>query len=87
MTWRSKMQEDVARSSTEAKFWVMTQGYCELLWLRILHSKLRMKKKKPEIMTLYCDHKAATNMAYNPVQHDRTKHVEIDWHFIEEKVA
>ena len=45
------------------------------------------KKKKPEIMTLYCDHKAATNMAYNPVQHDRTKHVEIDWHFIEEKVA
>ncbi|BAT82399.1 hypothetical protein VIGAN_03241200 [Vigna angularis var. angularis] len=37
-------------------------------------------------MKLYCDNKSAIEIAHNPVQHDRTKHVEIDRHFIKEKV-
>jgi hypothetical protein len=37
-------------------------------------------------MRMYCDNKVAINTAYNPVQHDRTKHVEIDQHFIKEKL-
>ena len=37
-------------------------------------------------MTLYCDNKAAISIAHNPIQHDRTKHIEIDRHFIKEKL-
>ena len=38
------------------------------------------------LMKLYCDNKSASNIARNPVQHDRTKHVEVDRHFIKEKL-
>ncbi|KAL6180482.1 hypothetical protein ACLB2K_047145 [Fragaria x ananassa] len=44
---------------------------------------LRLHRK---VMPLYCDNKAAIEIAHNPVQHDRTKHVEVDRHFIEEKL-
>ena len=37
-------------------------------------------------MKLYCDNKSAINIAHNPIQHDRTKHIEIDRHFIKEKL-
>jgi hypothetical protein len=37
-------------------------------------------------MNLYCDNKSAIEIAHNPVQHDRTKHVEVDRHFIKEKL-
>ena len=47
-------------------------------------SELRMPLMIP--MKLYCDNKAAISIAHNPVQHDRTKHVEIDQHFIKEKI-
>ena len=46
--------------------------------------KLRIPYEKPK--KLYCDNKAAINIAHNPVQHDRTKHVEVDRHFIKKKL-
>ncbi|CAL5350327.1 unnamed protein product [Camellia sinensis] len=85
VTWRSKKQNVVARSSAEAEFRAMAQGVCELLWIKLLLSDLGIAQT--DSMRLYCDNKAAINIAHNPVQHDRTKHVEIDRHFIKEKLT
>ncbi|CAL9006048.1 unnamed protein product [Prunus brigantina] len=81
---KSKKQKVVSRSSAEAGYCEMAQGVCELLWLRRLFRDLGFEPQKP--MDLYCDNKAATVTAHNPVQHDRTKHVEVDRHFIKEKL-
>jgi hypothetical protein len=84
VTWRSKKQEVVARSSAEAEYRGMAKAICELLWIRNLMLDLQIKPVNP--MKLYCDNKAACDIAHNPVQHDRTKHVEVDRHFIKEKL-
>ncbi|EXC10042.1 Cysteine desulfurase 2 [Morus notabilis] len=62
----------------------MANGVCEMLWVKRVLEELKMPINMP--MKLYCDNKAAINIAQNPVQHDRTKHVEIDRHFIKEKI-
>nr|CAN75711.1 hypothetical protein VITISV_026859 [Vitis vinifera] len=84
VTWQSKKQSVVARSSAEAEFRAMAQGICEGIWLNRLLEELRVPLKHP--MVLYCDNQAAISIAKNPVHHDRTKHVEIDRHFIKEKI-
>ncbi|CAL8993798.1 unnamed protein product [Prunus brigantina] len=84
VTWRSKKQNVVSRSSAEAEYRGMAHGVCELLWIRRLLTELGFKPGKP--MELHCDNKSAIDIAHNPVQHDRTKHVEVDRHFIKEKI-
>jgi hypothetical protein len=84
VTWRSKKQNVVARSSAESEFRSMAMGVCELLWLKIILDDLKIKWTGP--MKLYCDNKSAISIAHNPVQHDRTKHIEVDRHFIKEKL-
>lgn len=82
VTWRSKKQNVVALSSAEAEFRGIAKGLCELLWLRRLMSELGLSPSTE--MNLFCDNKAAIQISHNPVQHDRTKHVEIDRHFIKD---
>lgn len=84
VTWRSKKQNVVARSSAEAEFRGMALGICEALWLRLLLVDLGYPPRQS--IQLYCDNKAACDIAHNPVQHDRTKHVEVDRFFIKEKL-
>ena len=80
VTWRSKKQLVVARSSVEAEFRGMTLCVCELLWIKIVLSNLGFKQN--ETMNL----QSVIAIAHNPVQHDRIKHVEIDRYFIKEKL-
>ncbi|EOY25443.1 Cysteine-rich RLK (RECEPTOR-like protein kinase) 8 [Theobroma cacao] len=84
VSWRSKKQPVVARSSAKAEFRALAQGTCELIWLKRLMEELKVSSIGP--MKLYCDNKTAISIAHNPVHHDRTKHVEIDRHFIKEKI-
>jgi hypothetical protein len=79
VSWQSKKQSTVSRSTAEAEYRAMAQGLCEILWIRNLLSELKVMRKGPS--RLYCDNKSAINIANNPVQHDRTKHVEIDHFF------
>ena len=84
VTWRSKQQHVVTRSSAEANFRAMAHVICELLWLKIILDDLKIKWQGP--MKLYYDNKLTINIAHNLFQHDWTKHVEVDRHFIEEKL-
>ncbi|GKA15748.1 putative RNA-directed DNA polymerase [Tanacetum coccineum] len=80
VTWRSKKQKVVARSSAESEFRGMVHGVCELLWIKRIMRDLGFEVR--ESMNLHCDNQAAVKIANNPVLHDRTKHVEVDRHFI-----
>ena len=84
VTWRSKKQNVVVHSSAEGEFRAMAQGICELLWMKIVLDDLKVTYKGS--MELLCDNKSAITIAHNPVQHDRTKHIEIDRNFIKEKL-
>lgn len=81
VTWRSKKQKVVALSSAEAEFRGMSKGLCELLWLKRLLTEIGEMEMK-----LFCDNKAAIEISHNPVQHDRTKHIEVDRHFIKQNL-
>ena len=84
VTWRSKKQPVVSRSSAEAELRALALGICEGIWLKRLLSELRLCTIKP--IEMLCDNQAAISIAKNPVHHDRTKHIEIDRHFITEKI-
>lgn len=84
VTWRSKKQSVVSRSSAESEFRSLAMGICEGIWIHRLLRELGMIDKQP--IRLLCDNQAAISIAKNPVHHDRMKHVEIDRHFILEKI-
>ncbi|KAH9650552.1 protein kinase domain-containing protein [Citrus sinensis] len=84
VTWRSKKQNVVARSSAGAEFRAIAHGICEVMWIKRILEELKFTFSTP--LKVYCDNKAAISIAHNPVLHDRTKHIEVDKHFIKEKL-
>jgi hypothetical protein len=84
VTWKSKKQNIVARSSAEVEYRAMTSTASELTWIKhLLHD---MKIECNGAMQMYCDNQAAKHIASNPVFHERTKHIEVDCHFVPDKV-
>ena len=80
----SKKQVLVSQSTAEAEHRAIALTLCEMMWLKSLLKELRVLKN--ETMLLHCDNIAAINIANNPVQFNRMKHVEIDRFFIKEKM-
>ncbi|CAH9138265.1 unnamed protein product [Cuscuta epithymum] len=85
VSWRTKKQSVVSRSSAEAEYRAMAVTVSEILWLRWLLHDLTVPQTGPT--SLFCDNQAARHIALNPVFHERTKHVEMDCYFVRERVA
>ena len=85
LTWASKKQPIVSRSSTEAEYRALAVGAVELAWLKMLLRDLGVYISHAPV--LWCDNTSAISFASNLVFHARTTHVEIDYHFVREKVV
>ncbi|KAJ0875397.1 putative RNA-directed DNA polymerase [Helianthus annuus] len=85
VSWKSKKQGVVSRSTAEAEYRAMCSATCEVMWIKNVLSELKISCALP--VTLFCDSKSAISISQNPVFHERTKHFELDLHFLREKIA
>ena len=85
ISWSSKQQPTLSRSSAEAEYRGVTNVVSESCWIQNLLLELHCPIQKATLV--YCDNVSAIYLSGNPVQHQRTKHVEMDIHFVREKVA
>jgi hypothetical protein len=79
LSWASKKQNSVALSTAEAEYIAAGHCYAQLLWMR---QTLRDYGYKMSKVPLLCDNESAIRMADNPVEHSRTKHIDIRYHFL-----
>lgn len=84
VSWGAKKQSIVSRSSTEAEYRALASTSAELFWIRQILCDLGVFISTPHV--LLCDNQSAIQLARNPVFHGRTKHIEIDFHFVRERV-
>lgn len=84
ISWKSKKQSVVSRSSTEAEYRSLALATCELIWLQQLLRDLHVPMSSTP--KLFCDNKSALHLANNPVFHERTKHIEIDCHTVRDQI-
>jgi hypothetical protein len=84
ISWRTKKQLTVARSSSEAEYRALAASTCELQWLLYLLRDLCITLPKTPV--IFCDNQSALHIAANPVFHERTKHLDIDCHIVREKL-
>ncbi|MCO5593259.1 hypothetical protein L7F22_047266 [Adiantum nelumboides] len=84
VTWSSKKQPTVALLSTEAEYKGGAVAACEVAWLEMLLQDLDIQVQDPVV--IYCDNLSSIQLAQNPMFHARTKHIEVHYHFIRERV-
>jgi hypothetical protein len=85
VSWSSKCQLVVSRSSAEAEYRAVANGVAEASWLRQLLAELHSPLSRSTLV--YCDNVSAVYLSTNPMQHQRNKHVEIDLHFVQDLVT
>ncbi len=85
ISWSSRKQTSVALSTAEAEYVALSSAAQEAVWLRRLASELRFKQSEPTV--IFEDNQSAMAMSQNPQFHRKTKHIDIRYHFIREKVS
>lgn len=73
------------RSSTEVEYKALANVTAELMWIQTLLQELRVQA--PQAAKVWCDNLGAKYLSANPVFHARTKHIEVDYHFVRERVS
>ena len=84
ISWKSKKQETVSLSSAEAEYRSLRKVVGELTWIHRLLTELTVSISSP--ISVHCDSQSAIHIARNPVFHERTKHIEVDCHFVRDKL-
>jgi hypothetical protein len=85
VSWSSKRQMTISRSSAEVEYHAVAHTVAECCWIRQLLQELHQPITIATV--IYCDNVSAVYMMANPVHHRHTKHIELDIHFVREKVA
>ncbi|GKF98264.1 hypothetical protein Tco_0297047 [Tanacetum coccineum] len=79
----SKKQDSTAMASAEAEYVALSVSCAQVIWMRTPLKDYGFKYNK---IPLYCDSQSAIAISCNPVQHSRTKHIKVHYHFIKEQV-
>jgi histone deacetylase 1/2 len=85
ISWTARKQATVSRSSTEAEYKSLANATAEIMWVQKLLAELNVPHDR--VARLWCDNVGAKYLSANPIFHARTKHIEIDFHFVRERVA
>jgi len=85
VSWSARKQRTVSRSSTKSKYKAVADATAEVMWIQTLLRELNINS--PKAAKLWCDNIGAKYLSANPVFHARTKHIEVDYHFVRERVT
>jgi hypothetical protein len=83
ISWFSKKQNSVTLSTAEAEYIAAGSSCTQMLWMKQMLQEYNVEQ---DVLTLYCDNLSAINISKNPIQHSRTKHIDIRHHFIRDLV-
>lgn len=84
ISWKSQLQPLVALSTTEAEYVAVTDAFKEAIWLQGLLKEIQLLQDK---VTVFSDSQSAIHLSKNPVYHERTKHVEVRYHYVRDLIA